>query len=420
MLARVLDHRRPLDAALEEEAGRLQLLEPRDEAYARALVRATLRRLGSIDRILSRLIERPLPRKAQRVRHVLRVAAAQALFLRTPDHAVVATAVDLLKRDAATAGFAGLANAVLRRLSRDKAGLLAALPPEADTPEWLWARWVRQYGEEVAAGIAAAHREEPPLDFMVKSHPAVWAERLGGLVLPTGGVRIAAKGAVDRLPGYEAGAWWVQDAAATLPVRLLGDVAGRRVADLCAAPGGKTAALALAGAEVTAVDVSAERAARLADNLKRLALPAEIVVADLNEWQAPAPFDAILLDAPCSSTGTIRRHPDVPWLKHESDIGKLAELQQKMLHRAGKWLKPGGVLVFCTCSLEREEGEDQVERIRASDAGLEWVPADPRRLPGDGRFLAGGNLRTLPNAVLAEDPPLAGMDGFFAACFRRA
>ena len=194
-----------------------------------------------------------------------------------------------------------------------------------DTPPWLFARWQQNFGEATARAIAIAHGHEPPLDLTVKSDAESWAQRLRGRVLPTGSVRTVAQGHVALLPGYHEGAWWVQDAAAALPARLFGDVAGKTVADLCAAPGGKTAQLAHAGARVTAVDRSANRLARVRDNLARLGLSAEMVAADVTEWQA-GPFDAVLVDAPCSSTGTIRRHPDVAWLKSEIDLAQLAGL----------------------------------------------------------------------------------------------
>ena len=419
LLDHVLHDRQPLDAALARSAGALAALEPRDAALVRALTRTALRHLGSIDHILDRLIEKPLPRKARFVRQVLRIGAAELLHMRTADHAAVATAVDVAKREAATAGFAGLVNAVLRRLQRERETLLAELPPAADTPPWLLARWAARYGAAEALAIARAHQAEPPLDLSVKDDPAGWAARLGGTLLPTGSIRLDTKAPVTELPGYAAGAWWVQDAAAALPVRLFGDLRGRRVADLCAAPGGKTAALCLAGAEVTAVDLSAERLARLAQNLDRLGLAADLVAADVLEWQPQRRFDAILLDAPCSSTGTIRRHPDVAWLKSERDVAALADLQARLVARAADWLVPGGTLVYATCSLEPEEGEAQVPRALAA-LPLTLSPIAPDELAGASRFVTvDGLLRTVPSGVLSADPPIAGLDGFFAARFRR-
>ncbi len=247
------------------------------------------------------------------------------------------------------------------------------------------ARWIKTYGEATARAIAAANGREPALDLTVKSEPELWAARLGGQVLSTGSVRVIAHGVVTALPGFAEGAWWVQDAAAALPARLLGAVAGLRVADLCAAPGGKAAQLAAAGAHVTAVDRSPARLARLQENLDRLSLKAELVCADVAEWEAE-PFDAVLVDAPCSSTGTIRRHPDVPWLKQPADIDKLAALQRRLIERAAALTKPGGTLVYCTCSLEPEEGEDIVagllakEPLHAAGAGQPGRSFRPRRV----------------------------------------
>jgi 16S rRNA (cytosine967-C5)-methyltransferase len=265
-----------------------------------------------------------------------------------------------------------------------------------------------------------AHTQEPALDLTVKSDPAAWAEKLSGRALDTGTVRTIASGPIPQLPGYEEGEWWVQDAAAALPARLLcnalGEPGGKTVADLCAAPGGKTAQLALTGAQVTAVDRSAPRLERVRQNLARLKLDAEIVRADAAAWQG-GPFDAVLVDAPCSSTGTIRRHPDIPWLKSEADLVKLVALQTRLLDRAAAQLKPGGTLVYCTCSLEPEEGEDQISALLARNPALRRSPIRADELAGHGELLnPQGELRTLP-CYWAYDPEprMGGLDGFFAA-----
>jgi 16S rRNA (cytosine967-C5)-methyltransferase len=284
-----------------------------------------------------------------------------------------------------------------------------------DTPDWLFARWTAAYGVTTARAIAAAHRNEPALDLTVKSDPELWAEKLGGRVLPTRSVRVIASGAVSALPGFTEGAWWVQDAAAALPVRLLGDVRGRRVADLCAAPGGKAAQLAFAGANVTAVDRAAARLQRLRDNFARLSLNAEFVAADVEQWSAP-PFDAVLLDAPCSSTGTIRRHPDVPWLKDAGDIAKLAALQRRLLDRALALTKPGGTLVYCTCSLEPDENEAVVADLMARAPNVRRGPVTPEEIHGCADLInKDGDLRTLPCHFPDSDSRFAGIDGFYAA-----
>jgi 16S rRNA (cytosine967-C5)-methyltransferase len=333
-----------------------------------------------------------------------------------PDHAAVDLSVRLVQADRHAARYAGLVNAVLRRLTREGASRLAKLdPPLLDTPEWLLARWTERYGAATAHAIAAAHSHEPALDLTVKSDAEHWADQLGGRVLPTGTVRMVAHGAVPALPGFSDGAWWVQDAAAALPVRLIGDVRGRRIADLCAAPGGKTAQLAAAGAHVIAVDRAPARLKRLEENLARLKLQAELVCADVAEWEAE-PFDAVLLDAPCSSTGTIRRHPDVAWLKRPEDVTALAGAQRRLIERAVALTKPGGTLVYCTCSLESEESENVIAELLARDTSIRRVPVTMAELFGQNEFISpDGDLRTLPCQLPDTDPRFAGLDGFYAA-----
>jgi 16S rRNA (cytosine967-C5)-methyltransferase len=414
----VLRRHRALDEQLEGANAHPGLagLPDRDRALARALVAVVLRRLGTLRHLLGLLLDRGPPKDAPRVETALLIGAAQILFLDVPDHAAVDLAVRLVQGDRHTAHFAGLVNAVLRRLTREGAARLAELDTTTlDTPKWLMARWVAAYGEPTARAIAAANASEPALDLTVKSDPALWAERLGGRMLPTGSVRLVAHGPVTALPGFAEGAWWVQDAAAALPVRLLGNVAGLRVADLCAAPGGKAAQLAAAGAYVTAVDRSAARLARLEENLKRLSLTAELVCADVAEWNAQ-PFDAVLLDAPCSSTGTIRRHPDVPWLKHPADIEKLAGLQRRLIGQACALTKPGGTLVYCTCSLEPDEGAAIVSDLLARESDIRRAPVNAGEVYGCAEFVTrDGDLRTLPCHLPDPDPRLAGLDGFYAA-----
>jgi 16S rRNA (cytosine967-C5)-methyltransferase len=414
----VLRRHRPLDEQLEGAGAHPGLagLPDRDRALARALVAVVLRRLGSLRHLLGQLLEHGLPKDAPRVETALLVGAAQILFLDVPDHAAVDLAVRLARADRQGAHFTGLINAVLRRLAREGAARLAELDAVTlDTPQWLMERWVATYGEETARAIGAANASEPALDLTVKGDPAPWAERLGGWVLPTGSVRLIGHGSVTALPGFAEGAWWVQDAAAALPVRLLGNVAGLRVADLCAAPGGKAAQLAAAGAHVTAVDRSPARLARLEGNLKRLSLTAELVCADAAEWNAE-PFDAVLVDAPCSSTGTIRRHPDVPWLKQPADLAKLAGLQARLIGRAAALTRPGGTLVYCTCSLEPEEGEAIVNGLLAYESSLRRAPVHDGEVFGRSEFVTEeGDLRTLPCHLPDPDPRRAGLDGFYAA-----
>jgi 16S rRNA (cytosine967-C5)-methyltransferase len=410
----VLRQKRPLDELLE--ASELHELPERDRALVRHLAATVLRRLGTLRHLLALRLEKGLPPSAPQVEAILLIGAAQILFLDVPDHASVDLSVRLAQADHHASHYSGLVNAVLRKLARDgKSGLASLDTVRLDTPDWLMQRWIAHYGEPTARAIAAAQAHEPALDLTVKQDAAVWATTLSGQVLPTGTVRTVGSGPIPQLPGYDDGAWWVQDAAAALPAKLLGDVRGKSVADLCAAPGGKTAQLSFAGAHVTAVDRSAPRLERLRQNLSRLKLTADIVKADAAAWQG-GPFDAVLVDAPCSSTGTIRRHPDIPWLKSPADLAKLTALQSRLLDRAAALLKPGGTLVYCTCSLEKEEGEDQIATLLARHAGLRRSPIAPAEVAGHTELLtAEGGLRTLPCHWPDPDPRMAGLDGFYAA-----
>ena len=412
----VLRSRRPLDEMLEATR-ELAALQERDRAFLRALVGTVLRRLGTLRHLLAQFLERGVPPQAPRVETALLIGAAQILFLEVPDHAAVDLSVRLARADRHATHFAGLINAVLRKVTREGAQRLAAFDrPVLDTPDWLMTRWTAAYGAETAHAVAAANGREPALDLTVKEDAAaaLWAEKLGGRMTPTDSVRLVAHGAVTALPGFAEGAWWVQDAAAALPARLLGDVRGKRVADLCAAPGGKTAQLAAAGAQVTAVDRAPGRLRRLSENLARLSLTAELVCADAAAWEAE-PFDAVLLDAPCSATGTIRRHPDLPWLKQAADVASLAALQRRLLDRAVALTKPGGTLVYCTCSLEPEENERVVADLLARTPNMQRVPSSGAEVFGRTELLsADGDLRTLPCHFVDADSRFSGLDGFYA------
>jgi 16S rRNA (cytosine967-C5)-methyltransferase len=420
----VLCRRRPLDEQLQhrEADPRLFELADRDRALARAISATVLRRLGTLRHLLARLLERGLPASATRVEIILLVGAAQILWLDIPGHAAVDLAVRLARSDRRSAHYAGLVNAVLRRLVRQRTHFLADLDVTLDTPAWFMARWRRHYGADMARAIAIANDREAALDFTLKARAQaqLWADKLGGRVLPTGSVRAVVHGSAAQLPGYGQGAWWVQDAAAALPARLLGDVAGRSVADLCAAPGGKTAQLAAAGATVVAVDRSARRLERLRQNLVRLDLKAQVVEADVLAWQG-GPFDAVVLDAPCSSTGTIRRHPDIPWIKQESDIAVLASLQRQLLARAADLVKPGGLLIYSTCSLEPEEGTEIIRDFLSATKSFVRRPIMPGEMQVTEDWLTvEGDLRTLPCHLPDANPVMAGLDGFYAARLERA
>jgi 16S rRNA (cytosine967-C5)-methyltransferase len=288
--------------------------------------------------------------------------------------------------------------------------------PRLNTPDWLWSAWTAAYGENTARRIAEAHLAEPPLDVTVRGEAGSWAARLEAEVLPTGSLRRRAGGLVTELPGYADGAWWIQDAAAALPARLLGDVNGKRVIDLCAAPGGKTAQLAAAGATVIAVEQSGSRRERLAENLARLKLEAELVAADAAVWRPGAPADAVLLDAPCSATGTIRRHPDLPWMKAPRGFPALVAAQDRLLANAAEMVKPGGVLVYAVCSLEPEEGPARIARFLGAHPDTALEPVSPAEIGGCAEFVAAdGTVRTLP----CHWPEQGGLDGFYIARLRR-
>ena len=433
----VLHKHRTLDDQLDGAGAHpgLKSLPDRDRALMRRLVATILRRLGTLGHVLSRLLDRGIPTDAPRAQSALLIGAAQILWMDVPDHAAVDLSVRLVQSDRRAAKYAGLVNAVLRRCAREGPALIEEVKSQTlDVPPWLLARWIAHYGETTAREIAVALSHEPSLDITVKADAAQWATRLHGETLPTGTVRTLLQGSVRMLPGFTEGQWWVHDAAAALPARLFGDVAGKDIADLCAAPGGKTAQLIQAGARVTAVDRSPGRMARLSENLARLGLTAETVVTDAAEWPGGNKtqgidhqgsdnqgfdnqgFDGILVDAPCSSTGTIRRHPDVAWLRQEADIGALMALQKRLLQRATALLKPGGTLVYCTCSLEPEEGEQAISALLAAEPGMRRVPIDPGEVAGLSEILtADGDLRTLPCHLPHNDPRLSGLDGFYAA-----
>lgn len=391
-------------------------LEGPDRGFARALASTVLRRRGSLDHVLGAYIDRPLPKKAARAMDILRLAAAQSLLLETPAHAAVSTAVELAGERKEIAGYAKLINAVARKVAKAGPAAIADLPARVDTPGWMWRAWERSYGPARTRAIAEAHRLEAPLDFTLKKPGAAeeWANRLEADKLPFGNLRIKRARDVKALSGFDEGAWWVQDAAASLPAKLLGDVKGKRVLDLCAAPGGKTLQLAATGAQVIAIDKSGDRLRLLAENLDRTGLHATTVKEDVLRWSSKDKADAILLDAPCTATGTIRRHPDIPWGKDETDLTALKKLQADMIDHVLTMLKPGGTLVYCVCSLQPEEGEHQAKAALARHASLKRISVTPEEVGGLSEAITrDGDLRTLPS-MLSEK---GGMDGFFAARF---
>jgi 16S rRNA (cytosine967-C5)-methyltransferase len=408
LLTAALGGRAGMDEGLSHPA--LAALDGRDRAFARALVMATLRHLGPIDSALQARVKKAPPDK---VVQILRLGVAQAFVLKTPAHAAVTTAVDLVAQDKGLQMFKGLVNAVLRGLLRE--------PPDLDEPElmapsWLYARWRAAFGPEAAHAIAATIAQEPATDLSLKDpgQAAELAAALEAAVLPGGSLRTARRGDVSTWPGFAEGGWWVQDAAAAIPARLLGVEAGQTALDMCAAPGGKTLQLAAAGAQAVALDRSAPRLKRVAENLARTGLTAEVVAADAATWPDKRVFDAVLLDAPCSATGTFRRHPDVLWAAKPSDVAGLAAVQSKLLDAAARRTRAGGRLVYCVCSLEPEEGEGQVAAFLARTPGVTLDPI----AEGEGGAPAAslrpdGALRILPHHLEG------GLDGFYVARFRK-
>lgn len=406
LLDQVTGEKRLLSELLAD--GALNHLEPEDRARAQRLATETLRGLPRADRLLARFLQKTPP---LHVRNILRLSTIE-LAGGEAAHGVVNAAVAMVGLNKRTASMKGLVNAVLRKVAAD-------LPEGWDKiavprlPKWLRDPLKDAYGPQVVANIERVHFEGAPLDLTAKTDPQAVAEVVGGTVLPTGTVRLPVGRQVSGLPGFEAGNWWVQDAAAAIPARLLSAQPGERVLDLCAAPGGKTMQLAASGADVTALDISDGRMERVRQNLKRVGLKAEIVVADALAYEA-APFDAILLDAPCSATGTIRRHPDLPHAKDGSDFLQLFQLQSALIDKALALLKPGGRLVYCTCSLLPDEGEVQVEEALARHPGLQVLPPDVPGLEPAWRSEDGG-VRLRPDYWADR----GGMDGFYIASLRK-
>ncbi len=409
-----------LDAALERRNGLdetlgkppVSTLAPQDRAFARAVAMAALRRLGEIDAVLDGRLKRSPP---PAVRTLMRIALAQTLSLGTPAFAAVSSAVKLAERDPATRPYKALVNAVLRGVGRDGFG---APDPVANFPDWLAARWRQTWGESALQAMARAAIAEPPTDLSLKpsADGAALAEALEGELVFADTVRTRRRGDLRDWPAFEAGDWWVQDAAAAVPARLLAAGPDHSVLDLCAAPGGKTLQLAATGASVTALDRSDKRLDRLRANLERTGLSAEVIATPAEAWDDPRTFDRVLLDAPCSATGTFRRNPEALRATRPTDIGNLADVQHRLLDAAAARVTPGGRLVYCTCSLEREEGETQITAFLRRNDAFRTVPADPAAVGAPAEALtAEGWLRILPGQW--EDR--GGLDGFFVAALER-
>ena len=411
----VLRKGRTLAKALDAQPA-FSTLAGRDRAFTRLLLLTTLRRLGQVDAAIDSLLEKPLPARRAAVRNILRLGAAQLLFLGTPPHAAVDVAVTQTAKSR-HAALKGLVNALLRRLTRDGTALIAGQDAaRLNTRDWLWQSWSESYGEDNCRAIAAAHMAEPSIDLNTKGDAGNWAARLGGETLPCAMLRLSRAGAVEALDGYDEGAWWVQDFAAALPARLLGDVSGQSIIEIGAAPGGKTAQLASTGAKVQALDRSPTRLTRLRQNLTRLGLQAEIIEGDGQTWRPSALADGVLLDAPCSATGTIRRHPEIMWRRAAKDVAALAEKQMYLLQAALEMVKPGGLVVYAVCSLEPAEGQQLIEKFLQQSENTARVALAAGEIGGLTEALTpAGDLRTLPCHLA----PQGGMDGFYAARLRR-
>lgn len=393
----------------------LETLQGRDKAFVRLLVSLVLKRAREMDSILEKLLRDPIAMlKPPQLINIFRLGIAQYLYLKTPAHAAVNTSVELAEAEKIV-HHKSLVNAVMRRLTREETAMLPDREAgRMNTPAWLWNAWMNDYGVETALDIAAANLGEGAIDFSVKNNPEEWAQKLEAVLLPTGSLRRDGGGFIPDLPGFVEGAWWIQNAAAAIPAKLFGDLKGKTVIDLCAAPGGKTAQLAAMGANVIALDRSAERVRRLTENMERLNLKFETVVADGAVWQPAELVDAVLLDAPCTATGTIRHQPDVLWLKEPKDEEKLAALQKRLLENAAFMLKPGGVLIYCTCSLQKAEGENQAAWALRKQFGLKPLPITEKDLPGIADMITPlGELRCLPQHWAGQ----GGLDGFYIARF---
>ena len=408
ILSQVLRKRRPLESALDV----CHSLDTRDAGFARAIASETLRHFGQLDALIRGFVDKlPAPHRSGATLEILLAGSCELLFMDVSPHAAVDGANRLAQDDGKAVHFKPLINAVLRRVSREgKQALAKQDAPRLNTPDWLWTRWLAAYGEEIARAIAATHLKQPPLDAVSRDVELPNASKLFGNVW-----RFEDRQRVDELPGFAEGRFWVQDAAATLPAHLLGDVNGSRVIDLCAAPGGKTAQLAAAGAQVIAVERQAPRLARLKENLDRLRLNATLLNEDVRDVRLEAaPF--VLLDAPCSATGTIRRHPELPWIKDASDVTLCQASSGELLECAAGLVAAGGLLVFAVCSLELEEGPEQIASFLGRNPDFERVAIMPGDIFGRSEFIdANGDLRTLPCHLAAQ----GGMDGFYAARLRR-
>ena len=410
LLHLTLDKRRTLDEAMElsETYGEL---EGSDRGFARAIASSALRHLGWIDETVQPFLSRPLAATGIEIRALIRAGAAQVWFLDVAPHAAVNATVDAARLTKGARSGGSFLNAALRRVS-EATPPGETLPAENIWPAWLRARLTDSLGTDGARALANAQRGEPALHLTAARDPATLAALIGGPLLPSGSVE-APGGAIEEIPGFAEGTWWVQDQAAALPAKLLGAKPGERALDLCAAPGGKTLQLAATGASVTALDRSAPRLDRLHENLARTGLTADVIVADGETWTPDAPFDKILLDAPCSALGTLRRHPEGAWIKSEADVARFPAVQARLLAAATRLLAPGGTLVYCVCSPIAAEGRDVVNAALTSGS-LVRVPVSAAECPGfEDCVTPEGDVVTLPG-------PSRDCDAFYIARLAKA
>lgn len=410
VLSAVLSQRKSMDQAFAAVRA-FDTLAPRDRAFARVLVATALKREGEMRLVLEGMLEQPLSElRPSQLLYVFYIGIVQLVFLKTPEHAAVDTTVELAMTEKMHSG-KGLVNAVMRRLVRE--GYPEVDNAACNTPAWMWHEWVKDYGTDTAADIAWANMNEAPVDFTVRSDAEGWAQKLEATLLPTGSIRRENAGIVPELAGFDEGAWWVQNAASALPVLAFSDMCGKTVVDLCAAPGGKTAQLANAGAIVSAVEKSPSRMKRLAENMKRLKMDITMFPSDATTWRPKAKLDAVLLDAPCTATGTIRHQPDVLHIKNTDDQEKMVELQRRLLLNAATMLKDGGELIYATCSIQKAEGEHQTDWFLAQNLGF---TLEPIRIAGiDEMLTPRGEIRALP----CHWRDIGGIDGFYTAKFRK-
>ena len=418
MLVEVLGKKAPLDQTLSRHK-EFNELEGRERGLARMIVATVLRHKGTMDKLIAKAQDKPQELRPSSIYYVLYTGLAQLMYMDVPDHAAVDVTVRLAEK-LQMVRQKGLINALLRRTGREGKEWMAGLDPvHTNTPQWLLEQWIKDYGLTEAANIATASLVEASTDITVKSDVNEWAEKLDAKMLATGSIRRSEGGNITLLEGFEEGAWWIQDASAALPAKLLGDLSGKTVIDLCAAPGGKTAQLANVGANVIALDRSAKRMERLFENMERLGFEdtVEVVIGDGAMWQPSEPVDAVLLDAPCSATGTIRRHPDVMHLKTGHDITRLGALQARLLENTAKMVKSGGIIIYCTCSLQKAEGEIQIEEFLKTHSEFARKPIEADEVGDMSEIItADGDVRVLPYHMQDK----GGMDGFYIARLAKA